>query len=100
MALKIEVKSTEVETRTGTSPRTGKPYTIRSQVAYAFTLERNGQPRSYPERISLNLEDNDQPYPVGVYYLDDRSVYVGDFGRLMLGRPILTPVKQNLQAAA
>lgn len=100
MALKIEVKSVEVETRNGTSGRTGKPYTIRSQAAYAFTMERNGQPRAYPERISINLEDNEQPLAVGVYTLDDRSVYVGDFGRLMLGRPILTPVKASLQAAA
>ncbi|WP_109014409.1 single-stranded DNA-binding protein [Novimethylophilus kurashikiensis] len=100
MALKIEIKSAEIETRHGTSARTGKPFTIRSQIAYAHTLERNGTPRAYPERISINLEDDDQPYPVGTYTLDDRSVYVGDFGRLMLGRPVLVPVKSNLQAAA
>lgn len=98
MALRIEVKSDAVETRSGTS-KNGKPYSIRSQTAYAYTYEQNGNPKPFPERISLNLEDNQQAYPVGNYALDlEKSIYVGDFGRLSLGRPILVSAK--LQAAA
>lgn len=101
MALTIEVKTDAVETRQGVSSRTNKPYTIRSQAAYITCYDQSGQKAPYPERISLNLDDNQQAYPVGHYLLDtDKCIYVGDFGRLMLGRPKLTPVKNsNLQAA-
>lgn len=101
MALKIEVKGTEVETRNGVSARTGKPYSIRSQNAYAHTMESNGNPRPFPDRISLNLDDDQHPYAAGMYLLDDRSIYVGDFGRLTLGRPVLVSVTpKSVQQAA
>ena len=102
MALTVEVKSDAVETRQGTSSRNNRPYTIRSQNAYITVYDAQGNKAPYPERISLNLDDNQQAYPVGTYLLDtDKCIYVGDFGRLMLGRPKLVPVKSSgLQAAA
>lgn len=102
MALTVEIKSDAVETRNGMSARTNRPYSIRSQTGYIICYDAQGNKQPYPERISLNLEDNQQAYPVGHYLLDtDKCIYVGDFGRLMLGRPKLTPVKSgNLQAAA
>jgi hypothetical protein len=90
--IRIEVKTTEVQTRNGTSQRTGQPWTIRSQDAWAYTLDSNGKPRPYPERISLQLDDNQLPFPLGNYDLSPASIYVGEFGRLMMGRPQLTPV--------
>ena len=90
--IRIEVKTTEVQTRNGVSQRTGNPWTIRSQDAYAYTFDQNGKPRPYPERISLQLDDNQLAYPVGTYDLSLASIYVGDFGRLMMGRPQLTPL--------
>lgn len=96
--IKIEVKSTEVRTVQGTSKKTGKPYTIRDQEAYAHTLDKDGKPRPYPERISLQLEDNQPAFEVGSYALSPAAIYVGDFGRLMLGRPVL--VKATVARAA
>lgn len=90
--IRIEVKSTEVTTRSGTSQRTGQPWTIRSQEGYAYTFDQTGKVRPYPERISLQLDDNQLPFPIGNYDLSLASIYVGDFGRLMMGRPQLTPV--------
>ena len=89
--IRIEVKSTAVETRNGTSAKTGNPWTIRTQEAYAYTFDSTGKQRPYPERISLQLEDNQLPYAVGNFDLSLASIYVGDFGRLMMGRPLLVP---------
>lgn len=96
--IKIEVKSTEVRTVSGTSKKTGKGYTIRDQEAYAHTLDKDGKPRPYPERISLQLEQDQPAFEVGTYAISPASIYVGDFGRLMLGRPVL--VKQSAIKAA
>jgi len=97
--IKIEVKSTEVRTINGTSKKTGKPYTIRDQEAYAHTLDKDGKPRAYPERISLQLEGDQPPFDPGTYHLSPSSVYVGDFGRLMLGRPVLVKAPAVSRAA-
>lgn len=97
--IRIEVKSTEVRTISGTS-KTGNPYCIRDQEAYAYTVGRDGQPRPYPERVSLQLEDNQAPIEPGNYTLSPASLYVGDYGRLMLGRPQLVKVPAVAAAKA
>jgi hypothetical protein len=94
--IKIEIKSSEVSSRSGNSK--GRDWHIRSQEAWAHLLERNGSPSPYPQKIQLNLEDDQAPYPVGQYALSDSSLYVGDFGRLQLGRPILVQVKTQAVA--
>lgn len=89
--IRIEVKTTEVTTRNG-NRQDGSAWQIRAQEAYAHTLDPvNGKPRAYPERISLQLDNNQLPFPVGIYELSPASIYVGDFGRLMMGRPQLVP---------
>jgi len=91
--LKIEVKSTEIEVRQGN--KNGNDWKIRTQNAYAYIQTRNGQPAPFPEKISLQLENansshpDQDAYPVGIYYLSDSSMYVGDFSALRLGRPVL-----------
>ncbi len=91
--LKIEVKSTEINTRTGT--KNGNDWKIRTQEAYAHIQNRNGTAAPYPEKILLNLNNGNsnnaeqQPYAVGTYYLSDSSIYVGDFSALRLGNPVL-----------
>lgn len=97
--IRIEVKTTEVQTRNGTR-QNGTPWSIRSQEAYAYTLDSNGKQRPYPERISLQLDDNQLPFPIGTYELSPASIYVGDFGRLMMGRPQLSPVAASAAKAA
>ncbi len=91
--LKIEVKNSEVETRTGN--KNGRDWKIRTQEAYAHIVNRNGTPSPYPEKISLQLDNGNSnhaeqaPYSIGNYYLSDNSIYVGDFGTLRLGNPVL-----------
>jgi hypothetical protein len=90
--IRIEVKTTEVNSRSGNRKDGSGTWTIRTQDAWAHTADPNGKPRPYPERISLQLEDNQLPFALGIYELSPASIYVGEFGRLMMGRPQLTPV--------
>jgi hypothetical protein len=97
--IRIEVKGTEVSTRNGTR-KDGSPCSMRTQEAYAYTFDASGRERPYPERISLQLDDNQAPYNVGFYNLHPMSIYVGEFGRLMCGRPQLSPVAASASKAA
>lgn len=83
MSIIIEITDTTVSTRSGTSARTNKPYTINEQTAY---VHKKGQ--VYPEKISINLEQNQPPYSAGKYTLDDRSFYVDRYGSIAV-RPVL-----------
>lgn len=79
----IEIESTELKIKTGTSARTGKPYQIREQTAYVHI-----PPNKYPQPIKVTLEDDAHPYAPGQYMLDDSSFYVGRFDDLQM-RPRL-----------
>lgn len=91
--IRIEVKTTEVTARSGNRKDGSGTWTIRTQPAWAHTFDANGKPQPYPTMISLQLEDNQAPHPIGNYELSPSSIYVGDFGRLMMGRPVLTMIQ-------
>lgn len=97
--IKIEVTSAEVRTKSGTSARTGKPYNIREQDAYAYTVGRDGQPQKYPQKIVINLGDDQAPYPLGMYQPAAESFYVDRFGGLSLGL-VLKPLPVSAAKAA
>lgn len=80
--MKIEIKSTEIQTIEGTSVKTGRPYCIRKQSAWLHLG------KAYPLEIELNLEANTQAHPVGVYSLSPESYYV-DRNKNLCVRPVL-----------
>lgn len=85
MTIKIEISKDTVETRSGISAKTGKPYSMREQEAYAHTVGRDGHPAKYPQRIKITLQDNQVAYPVGLYTVAPESFYVDRFDSLTLG---------------
>lgn len=85
MSLMIEITSTQVKSRSGTSARTGNPYSMREQFGY---LHQVGQP--YPTKIKIPLEDNQAPYFAGNYDLSPDSYYVDKYDAIAI-RPILVP---------
>lgn len=87
--IRIEVVSTTVDERHGS--KDGRAWTIREQAAYAHLLDENGRPHKYPGACSIPLDRDAPAYAPGFYNLDLRSVYVGDFRRLELGRVKLVP---------
>lgn len=98
--IKIEVESTEVKTKSGQSAKTGKNYSIREQDAWAYLVDPEGKPQKHPVAMKITLEDNQVPYAVGAYHLLDSSIYVGDFGRMSVGRVRLAPIAAPVRAAA
>ncbi|QEY15132.1 DNA-binding protein [Cellvibrio sp. KY-GH-1] len=83
MSVVIEIASTQVQTRSGTSQK-GKPYTINEQAAYMHI----GQP--YPVQIKINLENGQPPYQPGNYDLHPQSFSADRFGGISV-RPLLVP---------
>ncbi len=87
--IRIEVVNTTVDERSGN--KNGKNWLIREQAGYAHLLDEFGKPMKYPVACSIPLEKDAAPYQAGFYTLDMRSIYVGDFRRLELGRVKLVP---------
>lgn len=86
--MKIEIKSNELNVKSGTSKRTGKAYSITEQVGY---LHVEGE--AYPVRCVLQIEDGAQAYAPGLYETAN-ELAVGDFGRLSVSRRLsLVPVR-------
>jgi hypothetical protein len=81
-----------VDERHGTS-KGGKAWTIREQGAYAHVLDKDGKAAKYPVATKINLEPDAAPYQPGFYTLDPRSIFVGDFQQMQLGRVKLMPLK-------
>ncbi|URL60172.1 hypothetical protein IM816_08885 [Luteibacter flocculans] len=94
MAQTIRIEDTKVETRSGTSARTGKAYSMREQKAYLVGLAK------YPVEINLTLPDDVDAYPVGEYVMET-PLSVGRFNRPELGRNLgLVPVKSAARVAS
>lgn len=97
--IRIEVKSSEVNSRNGT--KNGRDWSMRTQEAWAHTVERSGNVAPYPQKMIITLERDQAAYPVGNYTLEPQSLYIGDFSSLRLGTPVLKKLepKSNLAAA-
>ncbi|MBD9368384.1 single-stranded DNA-binding protein [Xanthomonas sp. XNM01] len=78
MSISISVREQKINVKTGTSRKTGRPYTISEQEA--FVTLPNGERR----RITLQHEDGDAALPVGDYVPKDSAYWVGDFGALSI----------------
>lgn len=79
MQLKVEIRTTgpdAVETKSGTSKRTGKAYSMREQ--HGFCSFPNGEQR----RVTFSLENDEQPMALGMYEPKDSAIYAGDFGSI------------------
>lgn len=97
--IRVEINSSQVETKSGTSTRTGKSYVIREQECWVHTTDNNGQKRSHPERAVVPLSDSQAPYPPGNYMICPSSIYVGRFGMVGI-RLRLKPATSATGAAA
>lgn len=73
---RINVTSTEVDTKSGIAKRTGNPYSIREQVAIVDLP--NGERR----RVRMGLENDEPPMAVGQYEPKPSAFYIGDFDSL------------------
>lgn len=86
--MRVNVTSEEVETKSGTSKKTGKPYTVHEQKATAENSR-------FRMPVRLTLGDDGKPYPIGAYDVDfEASVKIGQYGDFGWERQlVLVPVK-------
>lgn len=98
--MQIEITSTVINERSGN--KNGKDWNIRTQVGYAFIPDEHNKPQPYPESITIDLKKDQPAYPVGRYLVSDSSYFVGDYGKLSIGRLTLAPMPaaQPVRAAA
>jgi len=95
--IKITVAQTAVRELSGVAKTSGKPYSMRIQSAYAFTVDKDGNPVPFPEKFEVILDKDAQPYPVGEYTLAPSALYVDRTGNLACS-PRLTPIKARAAA--
>lgn len=76
--ISISIREAKIDTKTGVSRRTGKPYSISEQAG--FVTLPNGETR----RITLQHEEGDAPLQPGDYVPLASAVWVGDFGALSI----------------
>lgn len=89
--MKIEIANVNVRNQSGTSQKTGKPYSMNKQEGY---LHLEGQP--YPVRFEFNLADGATPFQKGFYTVTDKSYIVDRFGSLAVsGQLELVPLQQQ-----
>jgi hypothetical protein len=89
--IKIEIKTAAIAIKSGIAAKTGRPYEIREQQAWAFLHDIDGKPSDYPIGIRISLQKDQNPYEPGIYILLPASLYVDKFGQLALGRIALRP---------
>lgn len=86
--LKVSVTSTDVRNQSGNAKATGKAYSLNFQTVWVHTMDRNGAPNPFPEKVEIILEKDQSGsalfYPVGTYTLEASSVYVDRSGNLAL----------------
>ena len=85
--IKIEVKTQETSTFSGTSQRTGKDYSITKQPAWAHL---GNDP--YPTKIELTIKSDSQPYETGFYKVSPDSIVVNNYNQLAFGELVLIPL--------
>jgi hypothetical protein len=87
--MKIEIVSNEIREQSGVAQKTGKPYHIRKQQAFAHI-----EGVKYPVAFTLNVPNDRKPYEPGMYQLVETNFYVDRFGALGLSQElVLTPVR-------
>lgn len=94
--IKVQIESTEVQVKQGTSQRSGKAYSIKEQEAWGYFTDPQGKPHPHPQKIRLTLGDEQQPYPVGAYVMADESHYPDRFGQVTT-RAKLIPLNEGIK---
>ena len=90
--IKIQILTADLREMKGVGKTSGKPYHMRIQTGYAFTVGNDGAVAPFPDKFEIALEETQQPFQPGVYTLAPNSVYVNRDGRLEM-RPRLFAVK-------
>jgi len=76
MATDSEITDNNARSISGTSKKTGEPYSFSIQTAYLH----NGD--HYPTKFEIVIDSTKSPYQTGFYDLASDSVYINRLGKL------------------
>lgn len=98
MQVVIEITSPKTATRSGTSAKNGRPYTMTSQRGFLHVVDKiTGEVNKVA--LEVPLEDGAAPYEIGTYTLNTDSVRVSQYGRLEIARLGLEPIRKPAAVA-
>jgi hypothetical protein len=80
----IEILESKSENISGVGKASGKPFSFNKQEVYAH---KEGNP--YPDKSGIILQDDQAPYPVGLYQISNESIYVDRNGRFALSAKLV-----------
>lgn len=90
--IQIRITSPDIREMKGIGKTSLKPYHMRIQTGYAFTVDPvTGAIAEFPDKFEIALETDQVPFARGTYTLQSSSVFVSREGRLDV-RPRLAPV--------
>jgi hypothetical protein len=84
--LRISVKDGSVQTLRGNAKKTGKPYEMRKQICWVDLG------KAFPVEVSVTLDSDQAPFPIGEYTLSKRCFFVSQFGDLKCDLRHMQPV--------
>ncbi len=90
----IAITSPEIRELKGIAKVSGRPYHLRIQTGYAFTVSPEGVISDFPDKFEITLDADQPPYLRGKYQLQPSSVFVNRDGRLDI-RTRLTPLASS-----
>lgn len=90
--IQIRITSADIREMKGIGKTSLKPYHMRIQTGYAFTVDPlTGVISEFPDKFEIALEADQVPFARGSYTLQSSAVFVSREGRLDV-RPRLAPV--------
>lgn len=97
--INVAITSPDIREMKGVAKASGKPYHMRIQTGYAFTVAADGTIADFPDKFEIALDADQVPYPRGKYTLQPSAVFVSRDGRLEV-RPRLAPVATSSKPTA
>lgn len=91
--IKIAITSPDVREMKGVGKTSGKPYHMRFQKAFAFTVDKDGVISEFPDKFEIILEDGQAPYARGSYSLGAASIFVNRDGNLDVSAKLIAATK-------
>lgn len=91
--IKIAITSSDVREMKGVGKTSGKPYHMRFQKGFAFTVDKDGVVAEFPDKFEIILEEGQIPYARGSYLLGPSSVFVNRDGNLDVSAKLLPATK-------
>ena len=98
--IKVSVKSNTIETVQYKNKTTGNPATLRLQTVFLFMPNDQGVIDGTYDKISMPLNAEQAPFPVGDYQLTPTCLYLDRNRRLCVSLNNMQPYASQVKQAA